>query len=250
MLFKQWKHQFTSWLCFGDGRYSEALDNLEAKSEAPLSSYNADEAHMSQKLFAVLTSYLRGKCAHMVRAAAKNKDRIRLWHSLNQEYMPSTRQRSLVLAQALGAYPPFSKNKSTLESVLNFEQLVMQYEEARSSVYPKELMAATLIRCCQPKLREQLKLSITDDNRDKITAYERVAKTWTSDQVLKHVNDQPNYASVELKMMAQFPWKLTERTREKESRRAKARRKAFLAANGLAVGFMVVVEAVLIWSIK
>jgi hypothetical protein len=54
----------------------------------------------------------------------------------------------------------------------------------------------------------------------------------------------------ELKMMAQFPWKLTERKREKESRRAKARTKAFLAANGLAVGFMVVVEAVLIWSIK
>ena len=32
MLFQQWKHQFTSWLCFGDGRYSEALDNLERKS--------------------------------------------------------------------------------------------------------------------------------------------------------------------------------------------------------------------------
>ena len=94
----------------------------------------------------------------------------------------------------------FSKSKSTLESVLNFEQLVIQYAEARSSVYPKELMAATLIRCCQPKLREQLKLSITDDTnyrgiRDEITAYERVAKTWTSDQVLKHVNDQPNYAT-------------------------------------------------------
>ena len=114
--------------------------------------------------------------------------------------MPSTRQRSLALAQALSAYPCFSKDKSALESILNFEQLVMQYEEASGSVYPKELMAATLIRCCQPKLREQLQLAITDetsyrDIRDKITAYERVAKTWTSDQVLKHVNDQPNYGS-------------------------------------------------------
>jgi hypothetical protein len=157
MLFQQWKHQFTSWLCFGDGRYSEALDNLEKKSEAPpLSSYNADERQMSQKLFAVLTSYLRGKCAHMVRAKAKNKDGFRLWHSLNQEYMPSRRQRSLALAQALGAYPCFNKDKSALEPILNFEQLVMQYEEASGSVYPKELMAATLIRCCQPKRREQL----------------------------------------------------------------------------------------------
>lgn len=83
--------QFTSWLCFGDGRYSEALDNLEKKSEAPpSSSYNADEIQMSQKWFAVLTSYLRSKCAHMVRARAENKDGFRLWHSLNQEYMPST----------------------------------------------------------------------------------------------------------------------------------------------------------------
>ena len=159
MQFQQWKHQFTSWLCFGDGRCSEALDNLEKKSEAPpLSSYNADERQTSQKLFAVLTSYLRGKCAHMVleQTKAKNKDGFRLWHSLNQEYMPSRRQRSLALAQALGAYPCFNKDKSALEPILNFEQLVMQYEEASGSVYPKELMAATLIRCCQPKLREQL----------------------------------------------------------------------------------------------
>ena len=41
MMFQQWKQQF---------------------------SYNADEKDMSQKLFAVLTSYLRGKCAHLVRA--------------------------------------------------------------------------------------------------------------------------------------------------------------------------------------
>ena len=187
MLFQQWKYKFTSWLCFGDCRCSEALDNLEKKSEAPpLSSGNADEKQMSQKLFAVLTSYLRGKCAHMVRAKAKNKDGLRFCHSLNHEYMPSRRQRSLASAQALGAYPCFNKDKSALEPILNFEQLVMQYEEASGSVYPKELMAATLIRCCQPNLREQLQLSITDetsygDIRDKITAYERVVKTWTSD---------------------------------------------------------------------
>ena len=33
------------------------------------------------------------------------------------------------------------------------------------------------------------------DIREKITSYERVSKAWTSEQVLKHVNDQPNYAS-------------------------------------------------------
>ena len=44
MLFQQWKQQFTSWLCFGDSRYVEALEALEKKPEAPpLTAYNADE---------------------------------------------------------------------------------------------------------------------------------------------------------------------------------------------------------------
>ena len=30
---------------------------------------------------------------------------------------------------------------------------------------------------------------------EKITSYERVSKAWTSDQVLKHVNDAPNYGA-------------------------------------------------------
>jgi hypothetical protein len=65
---------------------------------------------------------------------------------------------------------------------------------------PKELMAATHIKCCKPRLREQIQLSIANstsyiDIREKITSYERASKVWTNDQVLKHVNDQPNYAS-------------------------------------------------------
>ena len=98
MLFQQWKHQFTSWLCFGDNRYAEALDLLEKKDTAPAwSTYNDDERSMSQKLYAVLTSYLRGKCVHMVRAESKVKDGFKLWFNLNHEFMPSTRQRSLAL---------------------------------------------------------------------------------------------------------------------------------------------------------
>ena len=102
MMFQQWKQQFTSWLCFGDSRYVEALDNLEKKAEAPpLTDYNANEKDMSQKLFAVLTSYLRGRCAHLVRAESKTKDGFRLWHTLVKEHMPNTRQRALALAQVI-----------------------------------------------------------------------------------------------------------------------------------------------------
>jgi hypothetical protein len=119
---------------------------------------------MGQKLFAVLTSYLRGRCAHLVGAETKLTDGVKLWHTLVHEYMPNTRQRALALAQALSAYPVFGKDKSALESMLAFGQLVMQYEEASGSTYPLELRSATLIRCCQPKVKEQLQLSINDES--------------------------------------------------------------------------------------
>ena len=38
MMFQHRKHQFTSWLCFGDDRYSEALELLEKKEAPALSS--------------------------------------------------------------------------------------------------------------------------------------------------------------------------------------------------------------------
>lgn len=61
MVFQQWKRQFTSWLCFGDSRYADALDLLEKKDAAPpWASYNADAPTMAQKLYAVLTSYTSG----------------------------------------------------------------------------------------------------------------------------------------------------------------------------------------------
>ena len=124
-------------LCFGDSRYVEALENLEKKYEAlTLTAYNADEKDMSQKLFAVLTSYLRGWCAHLVRSESKNKDGFKLWHTLCREYIPNTRQRALALSQALSAYTVLGKDKSSLESILAFEQLVLQYEEASGSTYP------------------------------------------------------------------------------------------------------------------
>ena len=130
MLFQQWKHQFTSWLCFGDGRYSDVLPVLEKESAAPeWSTHNADERSMAQKLYAALTSFLRGRCSHMVRAESQLKDGFKLWYNLNQEFLPSARQRSLAQAQALGAYPVFPKDKSALESTLSYEQLVREYSK-------------------------------------------------------------------------------------------------------------------------
>ena len=91
------------------------------------------------KLFAILASYLKGRCLSLVKSMAKSKDGFKLRRALLQEYEPSSRQRSLALAQTLSNYPAFSGSKTILEQILSYEQLVQQFEEASSSTYPAEL---------------------------------------------------------------------------------------------------------------
>ena len=164
-------------------------------SEMPLmSSYSVDEQGLSNKLYAILTSYLKGsKCLNLVRSEMKHKDGFRLWKQLHQEFLPSTRSRSLALAQALAGYPSFPKEKSVLECILNYEELVAQFEELSGSDYPDELKSATLIRCAEASVRQHLQLTIKDSTtyqeiKDAILSHEKASKTWSQDSILKSVN--------------------------------------------------------------
>ena len=57
-----------------------------------------------------------------------DKDGFRLWYDLCKEFFPTSKQRTLSLAQTLAQYPQFSSKSSMLEQILNFGQLVSQYE--------------------------------------------------------------------------------------------------------------------------
>jgi len=125
----------------------------------------------------------------MVKAGMKAKTGFFLWRQLHKEFLPSTRQRSLALAEALSAYPTFPKEKSSLECVLAFEQMVQQFEESSMSNYPDELKAATLIRCCHAKVREYLQLTVTDS-----TTYgdiREASKVWPQETVLRSLTQGP-----------------------------------------------------------
>ena len=197
MAFASWRFQFTSWLTFGDSRYTTLLDRVEALTAPPaISTYDDGQKELAHKLYAVLTSYLRGRCSHIIKAFAKSRDGFAIWFQLMKEFEPTSRQRSLALAQALASYPVFSKDKSCLESVLVYEQTVQQFEESSSTTYPDELKVATLMRCCNSKLREFLQLNIKDSStyvevREHIMNYERVSKSWTQEQVLKAIQQEP-----------------------------------------------------------
>ena len=193
MAFASWRFQFTSWLTFGDSRYTTLLERVEALTAPPaISTYDDGQKELAHKLYAVLTSYLRGRCSHIIKAFAKSRDGFAIWFQLMKEFEPTSRQRSLALAQALASYPVFSKDKSCLESILVYEQTVQQFEESSGTTYPDELKVATLMRCCNSKLREFLQLHLRDSStypevKEQIMNHERVSKSWTQEQVLKAI---------------------------------------------------------------
>ena len=154
LLFATWKLQFESWLSFGDSKFNELLAHVEGSTKEPdCSCYTPEQTAIANKFFAVLSSYLRGRCLQMVRANQQAKDGFKLWFQMCREFLPATRQRSLALAQTLGQYPNFNQKLSMMENILQFEQLVMQYEQTSKETYPSDLKTATLIRCAPQKLK-------------------------------------------------------------------------------------------------
>lgn len=192
--FPAWKFGLTSWISFGDSQFQKAFDEVEKlKVNEDLKPYSPEGQDLATKLYAVLTSYLRGRCVGLVRSFAKNKDGFRLWRALLAEFEPPSRQRSLAVAQALATYPPFTSGKSTLENILMYESLVQQFEELSGQVYPEELKAATLIRCSETRLREHLQLTVGESTsygqlREAVLSFEKASKSWTTEAVLKSLN--------------------------------------------------------------
>ena len=75
LLFATWKLQFESWLSFGDSKFNELLCNVEGSAREPdCLNYKPEQAAIANKFFAVLSSYLRGRCLQMVRANQQAKD--------------------------------------------------------------------------------------------------------------------------------------------------------------------------------
>ena len=192
--FMGWKLNFETWMTYGDERFGELLGKIEKMSNAPsFAAYDSEQKSMANKFFAILSSYLRGRTSALVRAVANgDKDGFRLWFDLCREYLPTSKQRTLSLAQTLAQYPQFTSKTSMLEQILNFEQLVGQYESSSGNTYPSDLKAATILRCSPQRIREYLQLSLKEDStyadiREAVLAHERVTKGFSTEQILKQV---------------------------------------------------------------
>ena len=190
--FMGWKLNFETWMGYGDDRFNELLGKVERMDRAPVfSSYDSEQKSMANKFFAILSSYLRGRTNALVRSVANSdKDGFKLWYDLCREYLPNSKQRTLSLAQTLAQYPQFSNKIGMLEQILNFEQLVGQYESSSGNTYPGDLKAATILRCSPQRIREYLQLSLKEDSsyadiREAVLAHERVTKGFSSESILK-----------------------------------------------------------------
>ncbi len=139
----------------------EKIENLT--SAPPITTYDAPETELAHKLYAVLRSFLPGKCPHFIKSLAKSRNGFAIWHQLMKEFEPTSRQSSLALAQAVASYPVFAKDRSCLESILVYAQTAQQFEESSSTTYPDELKVATLMKCCNSKLRDFLQLNMKED---------------------------------------------------------------------------------------
>ena len=138
MTFASWRFQFMSWLTYGDSRCISGASRLKRpqRQRQQWLTTTKPQKEMSHKLYAVLTSYLRGRCAHLAEAHPKARDGFAVWYSLMREFEQSSRQRSLALAQALASYPTFSKDRSCMDSSLIFEETIQRFEESSNTKYP------------------------------------------------------------------------------------------------------------------
>ena len=191
--FMSWKSLFESWLTFGDARYGDILSKVESMKDPPkFESYTEEQKTLSTRFFAILSSYLRGRCSALVRSHNKVKDGFGLWYSLCHEYVPSTKQRSLSLAQALSSFPNFNSKLTLLENILQYEQLVSSYETSSGSVYPPDLKTATLIRCAPGKVRDHIQLSLKEDStysdvREALLSFDRVTRGFSAESIMKQL---------------------------------------------------------------
>ena len=75
--FTMWREQFLNWLCFSDSRYGELVKLAE-------NDFSEETAELSQRLYSILASYLKGPAAQIVRSFQNKRNGFGLWQRLKR----------------------------------------------------------------------------------------------------------------------------------------------------------------------
>ena len=133
---------------------------------------------------------MKGRPLRIIRTVP-DKDGFQAWQLLCKEYQPTTRARSLAMAQAIMGYPQFERGRH-LDGLLGLERLIEDFEKISKTPYPDELKISNVLRCLPNHLRQHLQLNLQDTTtysqlRAGILSYEQTVAVWAPNRVLQQI---------------------------------------------------------------
>eukprot|EP00439_Symbiodinium_sp_Y106_P064923 s4869_g10.t1 len=189
-----WAFMFKNFLAFMDQAFLVDLKSAEdQKAEISNDVTNAFFGNSQQrmnrgmKLYSVLSSYLKNRPLKVLRSVSGMNGFV--WRKLTVELEPSSRSRSLAMAQALVGFPATSKGASLMDYVLTFEKVISEYEKISGTKYDDNLKIGTLLKGIPQNLKQHVMVDITDrttydELRTKLLQYERSNQTWSAENIL------------------------------------------------------------------
>ena len=194
-----WSFAFKNFLAFMDDEFLADLKKAEASTDALDIEDDIDEFYAANegrkirgmKPYSVLSSYLKNQVLRSI----DNMDGFEVWRRLTMELEPSSRSRSLAMAQALVGFPAMAKGASLMDYVLTFEKLVNEYEKLSTTKYDGNLKIGTLLKGIPQNLKQHIMVGITEktsynDLRTKLLQYERSNQTWSAENILGSLSVQ------------------------------------------------------------
>ena len=154
----EWKFTFLSWLYTQEERFRVILENAEME-RGPIPPQDQDhELHGLQVgLYAILTSYLRGKALALIRAV-ENRNGYEAWRVITEEFDGRSGNRRLIQLSEL--MMPVFRHESYVEDMLRWETACRDYEVSTGHAFGNDLRVAVVLRTVPPRLQQRLTLNI------------------------------------------------------------------------------------------
>ena len=197
---QDWAFIFKNYVGFMDPNYLSEFSWAESH-DGPIneSEYvsGSDKGRRAVKLYSVLSSYLKNRPLKILRSVLNN-DGFEVWRKLTVELQPTSRSRSLAMAQALVSFPSMSKGASLYDYVLTYEKLVDKYEKLSGLRYDPNLKIGTLLKGIPNDLKRTLLFDMDDKTtyeqmRARLLEYERSSQTWSAENILSSLSVQSDH---------------------------------------------------------
>ena len=189
---KGWRdflHNFKSWLYYADGSFEAGLSNVDQNPKDVLDLNAMEPAHKAKsvQLYAILSGLLKGKPLRVLRQQ-EDRNGLEVYRQLVQTFTPSSRTRSLSLLQALMQFPQFTKDRTFTEQILSLERLRSEYQRCAGQDISDDLALSILVKCLPAAIRQHVQLQITEkhtysDIKAFVQTYEMTTSTWSTSRV-------------------------------------------------------------------